>query len=161
MALGSPKKAKDAPPAQTLKGITAPFDAKARIKMQNMDISADINRTSEKCITIKINEPSSIKGMAFSYNGEDITASFKGLTATLDENSKLVSSMAEIIVNSLDKAAEKEGVGVSLDGGAVLIDGKGESGEFQIRLDKNDGSLATLSLPELDFECRFDDFIFS
>lgn len=160
MALTSRGKSEEKPPVEVLKGVNAPFDAKAHIKMQNMDLTADLNRTAENCITVKINEPASIAGMTFTYNGQDIETSFKGLTVTLDENSKLVSSLAEIIVNSLNKASDNEDVDVSITDGVVYLTGKSDSGEFQMRLDKKDGSIASISLPELQFECRFDEFIF-
>lgn len=155
---------RSSPPAADQRDVAAalsrPFDAKATIKLKDLVMTADVNRTGQGQATIQINEPKTLSGMAFAYDGQDIRVSYKGLTVKLDENSKLVSSVASIIVNSIDAASSESGVDVRLDGGALVISGESDSGRFQITLDKENGSIATLNVPELDFECRFDDFLF-
>lgn len=139
--------------------LKKPFDAKATIKMRDLVLTADINKTAVGVATIKINEPKSLKDMKFEYDGKDIKIGYKGLAVRLDENSKLVSSLVAIIVNSIDKAASDSGVDVRVDGKVLIVSGESESGKFSITIDRESGSIATINLPELDFECHFNDFL--
>lgn len=147
-------------PRQISTNLHRPFDAKATIKMKDLTMEADINKTDIGVATFKIKEPKSLKDMEFQYNGEDVTVSYRGLSVKLDENSKLASSLASIIVSSIDKAASPSGVDVDIKGKQLAINGKSDAGKFEILLDKKTGSMMSLALPELDFECNFDDFIF-
>ncbi|MFZ2539271.1 MAG: hypothetical protein WAX04_10270 [Oscillospiraceae bacterium] len=135
------------------------FDAKATIKMKDLVLTADINKTAVGCATIKISEPKSLKDMKFEYDGKDVKIGYKGLSVKLDENSKLVSSLVAIIVNSIDKAASESGVSVKVEGKVLVVSGESESGKFAITIDRESGSIASINLPELDFECHFDDFL--
>lgn len=160
-AIGALGKRKSTPPPHQIStNMHRPFDAKATIKMKDLIMEADVNKTDIGVATFKIKEPKSLKGMEFQYNGNDVTVSYRGLSVKLDENSKLASSIAGIIVSSIDKAASPSGVDVDIDGKALVIKGESEAGRFKILLDKNTGSIVSLNVPELDFECNFDDFMF-
>ena len=139
--------------------LEKPFDAKATIKMQDLVLVADVNKSAVGCATIKILEPSALKDMNFEYDGNEIKISYKGLSVKLDDDSKLVSSLVAIMVNSIDKAASESGVDVAIDGKALKLSGESESGKFAITIDRENGSIASINLPELDFECNFNDFL--
>ena len=145
---------------QVSAAMSRPFDAKATITMKDLVLTADINRTKPGQATIQIDEPKSLAGMSFSYDGDDITVSYMGFSVKLDGDSKLVSNVASLIVNTIDKASSPSGVDVSMADGALIVSGENDSGKFSIRLDKENGSIASISVPEVDFECRFDDFLF-
>lgn len=147
-------------PEQISAAISRPFDAKATIRLKDLVMTADINKTSADALTMIIEEPKTLSGMKFSYDGTDITVSYMGLSIKLDENSKLVSSAANLIVGALNKAASPSGIDVRLQEGALLVSGKSDDGDFSIKLDKANGSIVSIALPELDFTCNFDDFVF-
>lgn len=148
-------------PRQISTNLHKPFEAKATIKMKDLTMEADINKTDIGACTFKIKEPKSLKGMEFQYTGDDVLVSYKGLSVKLNEDSKLATSLAGIIVKSIDKAASPSGVDVEIDGKKLLVKGDSDAGKFNILLDKQTGSIISLKLPELDFECNFDDFIFN
>lgn len=132
------------------------FDAKATIKMKDLTLEADVNRTTNGTATIKVKEPKTLADMQFEYDGKDIKIGYKGIFVKLNENSKLVSSLVSIMVNSIDKAASDSGIDVRVNGKQLIVSGDSDSGKFSITLDKEKGSIATITLPELDFECNFD-----
>lgn len=149
------------PPKQISTNLHKSFDAQATIKMKDLIMEADINKTDIGACTIKVKEPKTLKGMEFQYNGNDIVVSYRGLSVKLDENSKLVSSVAAAIVNSIDTAASPSGIHVEMEKGALILTGDSDSGEFKIVLDKKTGNMLSLDIPQLDLECNFDNFIFS
>lgn len=148
-------------PTEVTSSMQRPFDAKATIKMKDLIMEADINKTDIGMCTIKINEPKSLRDMKFQYDGNDMKVSYKGISVKLNENSKLMTSLASLIVNSIDTAASPSGVDVKIDGNAIMVSGNNDAGKFNIKLDKKTGSMISLSVPQVDFECNFDDFIFS
>lgn len=149
------------PPANLASTMSKGFDAGATIRMKDLVMVGDINKTKSGALTIAIKEPKHLKGMTFEYDGDDVSVSYKGIKIKLDENSKLVSSALSVIVNAIDKASSDSGVNVGIDGKALIVSGDCDSGKFDIKLDKKTGSMISLKLDELDFECNFDDFVFS
>lgn len=141
--------------------LSQPFDAKATIRMEDLVLTADVNRTAPGQLCLAVSEPASLSGMQFAYDGEEITVSYRGLSVRLDDDSILVTSLVKIIVSAIDKASSPSGVNVAVEGDALVVSGESDSGQFDIRLDKANGSIASLHLPELDFECRFDDFAYA
>lgn len=141
--------------------LSQPFDAKATIRMEDLVLTADINRTAPGQLTLAVTEPAALSGMQFAYDGTDITVSYLGLSVRLNDDSVLVTSLVRMIVDAIDKASSQSGVNVSIDGETLLVSGESASGDFDIRLNPEDGSIASLHLPELDFECRFDDFLYT
>lgn len=153
--IGLSKRKVEKSPEKIVSNLANPFTASATIDMDGLVMEGDINKTESGECTISIKEPKTLEGMKFAYDGEDITVSYKGLSIALDEDSKLVSSAGNIIVNAINKASSKEGVDITLDEKTIIVDGNCESGDFQIKMDKETGSMMSLNLPELDFECEF------
>lgn len=143
-----------------VKNIKNPFTANATIKLKDLTVNADINKTKDGTATIKIIEPASLKDMLFQYNGDNIKIGYKGISVNLDENSKLVSSIISMIVNSIDTAASQSGIDVNIEDTALIISAKSNAGHFKLKIDRENGSIASISLPELEFECNFNEFIF-
>ena len=135
--------------------LSQPFEAKAEIRLKDLRMNADINQTAPGQATVRITQPETLAGMAFAYDGEEVQVSYKGLTIRLDDDSRLVSSVAGMIVRSIDAACSESGVNVELEGERLIVSGESDAGRFRIALDKDTGSIASLNLPEADLECRF------
>ena len=141
--------------------LSQPFDAKATIRMEDLVLTADVNRTVPGQLTLSVTEPAALSGMQFAYDGTDVTVSYLGLSVRLNDDSVLVTSLVRMIVDAIDKAASNSGIAVSIDGENLLVSGETAAGDFDLRLNPEDGSIASLHLPELDFECRFDNFLYT
>lgn len=142
-------------PKNIYNSFTKPFDAQATIKMKDLVLQADVNKTSEKELTMIVKSPESLKDMKFAYDGNDIKVSFKGLNVTLDENSKLVQNVLNIIVKTINSSANSSGIDVDMKDGALIVSGDSEVGKFKTVLDKKNGSIVSINVPSLDFECNF------
>lgn len=134
------------------------FDAKATIKMGDIEAEADINRTKEGVCTVQLTSPKGLSGMTFSFDQKNVTVSYMGLSLELDNDSVLTSSMTKAVVASINMAAEPHGVSMALEGEALVIKGTTESGDFTLKLDRSNYSVLTLSIPNLDLECNFNPF---
>lgn len=148
-------------PRQTEVSLKNPFEAKATIKLRDLTLVADLNKTAARQATFSIKDPPALNGMTFIYNENELTVSYKGLSVKLDENSKLVKTAMSAIIAAIDKASTPGGVSVSLEDSGLKLSGETDSGGFDILLDRKNGSIARVSLPELELECSFDDFLFT
>ncbi len=151
---------KEAPSQELQQNISQPFTAKATIRLENMTLMADVNKTSPQKFTLKVSEPKSLEGLTFDYDGERIGVAFKGMSVDVADDSLTAKFMANLILKSINAASEESGVTVTQQDDGLLIKGKQDSGEFEILLDRNNGSILKVNLPELDLECSFSDFLF-
>ncbi len=147
-------------PSETTTELNHNFSAKADIKFGDLTATADINRTAPDAFTAVLNSPAALKGMTFTYQGETIRVSYKGLSVDLNEDGFAARAMTSAVVKALDSAAKDTGASVKVKGNTVEIAGKNDNGEFTLTLDKKTGSALKLKIPSLDLECKFGDFTF-
>lgn len=135
--------------------LTKTFNANANIKMQDITLNADVNRTSPNSITLAIIEPTTLEGMNLQYNGEEISINYKGMTLGLDKNSKGLSSVASILMKSIETATAGTGLEIKSENNSIIVNGATDTGDFSIQLDPSNNSIATIKAPDLDFSCEF------
>lgn len=131
------------------------FNANATIKFQDIILNADVNKTNENAITLCIVEPKTLEGMELNYDGELININYKGMSLELDKNSKTLSSVANILINSLETATSGTGLEIKNQEGGILVNGNSDSGDFSILLNPNTKSIAQINSQTLDFTCEF------
>jgi len=82
------------------------------------------------------------------------------LSFTFDPNSVPGGAVASVVVGAVNSALSGKGLTVEHTDGSLTLSGRLESGDFLLRLDSNDGSLLTLSIPEQELEIEFLGFTF-
>lgn len=141
--------------------LSRPFQATANIKLDEMVIIADLNKTAPNQFTMKIAQPQTLKDLSFSYNGSDITVSYKGMSAVLSDDSFVAKTLAGIVMRSINSATESTGLHISEQDHVLVIEGSNEDGNFTMQIDKQSGSILTLNVPQLKLECNFPQFFFT
>lgn len=58
-------------------------------------------------------------------------------------------------MKAVDMAARDQGITMKKSGKTIIMKGENDSGEFELRLDKETGSLLELKIPSMDLECTF------
>lgn len=145
--------------AKAVAGLSAPFSAKATVKLRDITISGDINKTDTGCATMTVLSPPSLKGISFQYDGQDIKASYHGMSVKLNADSKLAGGIIKLIVSAIDKAASNNGVSIKQSGDALTVSGDSDGTKFSVKFDRKSGSIAQISMPDLEAECSFEDFL--
>ena len=151
---------KETPSQEMQQSISQPFTAKATIRLENMTLTADVNKTSPQKFTLKVSEPKSLEGLTFDYDGERIGISFRGMSVDIADDSLTAKFMANLILKSINAASAESGVTVTQQDDGLLIQGENENEDFEILLDRQNGSIIKVSMPEMDLECSFSDFLF-
>lgn len=162
MAIKNSSKENAVSPKQISANLNRNFDAKATIKMHELLLTADVNRTDIGKYTIKIDEPSSLAGMVIQYDGENVSTSFHGINLNVDADSLLSSSLGKMLINSIDKASAQTGVSISSKDNVICIQGENpdKDGKFNLIMDREKGSILSISSAETDFNCNFTAFSF-
>lgn len=150
----------EAPSKEIQQDLSQPFTATATVRLDQMTLTADVNKTSPQKFTLKVSEPKSLEGLTFDYNGEKIGVSFKGMSVDIADDSLTAKIMAGLILKSINAASEESGVTVVQQDNGLLIQGENENGDFEILLDRENGSILKVNMPDLDLECSFSDFLF-
>lgn len=146
---------------QLTSDLSRPFQAVANIKLDGLNVVADINKTASNQLTMQVTEPQTLKGLTISYNGSDITVAYLGMQAVIDDDSLLAKTMAGIIMHSIQSATEDTGVQISEQDGILTISGESDEGAFVLKLDKQSGAILSLRVPQMDLECEFSQFLFT
>ena len=122
--------------------------------------TADLNRTAQNTFTLHLTEPAALKDLSFQYNGEDITASYHGMSVSISDDSLVAKTLAGVLFRSLSSATEGTGVDISSKDGILLVKGENEDGRFSMQIDPKHSSILNLEVPSLDLSCEFSDFLF-
>lgn len=135
--------------------LSSNFNANANIKMQDITLNADVNRTSSNAITLSIQEPKSLEGMNIQYNGDTVNINYKGMSLGLSKNSKALSSVANILMSAIETATAGTGVEIKNVESGISVNGVTDAGDFSILLNPSNNSIASISSQNLDFVCDF------
>lgn len=136
------------------------FSAKANIKLDQTTLVADINKTAPDAMTLQIAEPDTLKDLCFTYNGSDIVVSYKNMQVSLTDDSLISKGIAGMIMKAVNASTEESGISMHTKDGVLVLTGKTEEGKFTMQVDKKTGSILNLSIPSLDLECEFSNFMF-
>ena len=152
----------DAPQQETLPDGTLdrPFTATATIRLDGATLVADLNRSAENAFTLQVQEPQALQGLAFSYDGDEILASYHGMEVAIGDDSLIARAMAGIVFRSIQEATAGSGLEISRSDGSLTIRGTGEDGEFSLQIDPERHTILELNVPALDLQCEFSDFLF-
>lgn len=140
--------------------LRQPFTAKATIRLKDMTLEADVNRSSPQKLTMQVTEPAVLEGLTFTYDGETVGISFQGMRFDLADDSLTAKMAAKVLLYTINSASEQSGVTVTRTENGISIRGENEQGDFEILLDREKGSILKCSMPNLELECSFTDFLF-
>lgn len=149
--VGNSGKTEDIVPLHLEQGFTA----KANIRFGELEATADINRIGDGICSITLVSPKVLNGMSFRYDGADIQIDYLGMSVKTSDDSLFANAMTSAIVKAVDTAARGSGISMKKSGKTVLLKGENDSGNFELQVDKETGSLLRLTIPEMNLECTF------
>ncbi len=141
--------------------LSSPFVATAEIKLGEVTALVDINRTEAQMMSFSIIEPSYLRDAVISYDSEKINVSYKGVGVDIADNGVIMNSILGLAIDTINSASIDNGLNISMDEGSITVMGENHNGEFALTLNEDTHSILHISVPDLDFECAFTDFIFT
>ena len=134
------------------------FSCTADISYGDFKASATMKRLGNSMWDVEFVSPASLAGVKLSYNGEEIKASYKGLTFSIPKDAAPVKGVLSMIFKSIDKSAEKVDMPFKEKDGIKLFSGESDQGDFTISMDKSNGSLVAFEIPSKKLDVKFADY---
>ncbi|MBQ8337936.1 MAG: hypothetical protein IJY33_02200 [Oscillospiraceae bacterium] len=135
-----------------------PFTCTAQINYDTLSLEAKLTYRNAAGATLEVLSPDSLQGLIFEYDGENTTASYKGLSFSLAELNSALPSAARLIFSSLASASTEKNTEDA--GDSFKISGSLDSVPYTLYFDKKSGYLEKFSCPSLKFTADFKDFKF-
>lgn len=147
-------------PEKISKTLTQGFNTNAKIKVGDIEAEAVFDKVNENNCIVEFKSPKVLNTLKLMFNGETIDVSYLGLNLKLDKNSNLTKMAVSSIIKAIDSAIKDSGVRIQKQGNAIIINGKNQDGEFNVKLDDQNGSIISVDIPSLDIKCNFENFKF-
>ncbi len=135
-----------------------PFTCTAEITYDTLSLEGKLTYRNAAGATLEILSPDSLSGLIFDYNGQEIAASYKGISFPLGSLNSSLPSAAKLIFSSLVYASSQRETKDA--GDQFKITGRLDSAEYQLYFNKKSGYLEKFICPSLKFEAKFKDFKF-
>lgn len=134
------------------------FSCNAEIRYGDFEMSAVLKRLGDGMWEAECSAPKTLAGVKLSYNGDDITASFKGLSFSIPKTAAPVKSIFQLAFSVIDKTAAGGELPMIEKDGVLIFSGEAEQGKFEVRTDKETGNLLGFSMPAYELEITCSDF---
>ncbi len=135
-----------------------PFTCTAQINYDTLSLEAKLTYRNAAGATLEVLSPDTLEGLIFEYDGENTTASYKGLSFSLAELNSALPSAARLIFSSLASASSEKNTDDA--GDSFKISGSLDSAPYTLYFDKKSGYLEKFSCPSLKFTAEFKNFKF-
>lgn len=135
------------------------FTTSASIRYEGFEMVAEVDRDRPGHYVIELMQPESLAGMQLDLSEEQVSITYKGITADFDPDSIAGSAIARGLVGTLNAIAAEQGISATLADGVFTLAGENEMGAFTLTLDAESGSLLALSVPERELEITFSNFL--
>ena len=134
------------------------FSCTADITYGDFKTTATINRLGNGMWDVEFITPNTLAGVKLSYNGVDITASYKGLSFSIPKDAAPIKGVLNYIFKAIDKSAEKVNMPYTEQDGMKIFKGESDDGDFTLSIDKSNGNLTSFDMPSRKLEVKFSNF---
>lgn len=134
------------------------FTAEAAITSKDFEGKAKISRLGGGMWEIEFSEPDTLSGIKLAFNGDELSASYQGLSFSVPEEILPSKPIFTKLFESIDRSAEGE-LPYSEQEGILTYEGELENiGKFTISTEKETGNLMNVKIPYDNVVVEFTDY---
>ena len=135
------------------------FRCEADVQLSEQTFTGTLTRAAAGTLKWEMNAPASVSGWVFLWDGEAVTLSVQGLSASVEPAALPETAPVWVMATALDTVARMDRSGtVAAADGAVRTVGECSAGSFVLLSDPETGFLRSLSVPERTLTIRFSAF---
>lgn len=134
------------------------FSADAVVCTAEAEISATVKRLGNNMWSAEITAPESLAGITLNYSADEITATYHGMSFTLDKENAPQANLLGAIFDAIDDSALLTEMPCDSEDGVMTFGGQNELGAYEIVTDA-DGNLSAVNLTDEDITVDFSDFV--
>lgn len=146
--------------ARLSQGVQQPYNAVIDLNYQGLAAQATIDQSTPGCYQVKFTAPETVAGMEFETDSETIIIRFGELETSMKVDEFFDSAAVKALVSGLNSAAAGSGVEFSMEDQSLRMEGDSGSGRFLLRIDRENGNLLSLEMPQQGLSLSFKDFCF-
>lgn len=142
--------------------IGNPFSATVSIKDGNVEMEGNLQKQQTGTYRVEILSPDILKGMVMSFDQDQVTIEYLGLTGSYQPDAIPNSAVAKKLVSIMQSLTSSDNLKLSSEGGSLLTKGSlPEDGlSFEAAIDGSTGNLQSISIPKENFSVIFSDFAY-
>lgn len=131
------------------------FSCDMALEYGDMNCDAILKRYGVGTWEAEFISPDTLAGITMSFDGDNVTANYKGLDFSIPKSALPVKSILCNLIDIIDETASQEKIEAEDKKDYLVIEGKAEQGDYTIQLDKNTGNLVSFEMPGLDLKINF------
>ncbi|NLK70903.1 MAG: hypothetical protein GX286_05620 [Clostridiales bacterium] len=140
--------------------LDSSFSCNVKMKYGDLLSEAEVKRFGNGAWEAYFSQPNTLAGVKLMFMDDEVTASYKGLSFSVPKSALPIKSMMSNLFSIIDETAAKDTIEVINDKEYMVIEGRTEQGDYEIKLDKETGLLNSFEMPNLDLVIEFSDFAF-
>lgn len=137
--------------------IVKEFSNAATVICGDDKFDCEISRNAQGLTSVKVLEPTELKGLTFLWNGEGHSVDYSGLSCKFSSNFLPENSFATAIMEVLNTIDNSEGIKQKSSGkdGTIYV-GESKSGKFRLTTDSCTGDITEINIDNLKLSVKFD-----
>lgn len=139
---------------QAKKQLNSSFQTTARVRYKDLETQMVIYKKPMNCAVVTFDSPKSLQDMKLTFYTEKVAVQYKDMNFDFIPDSVPGQAASKLILSALNNAMAEEGVQITQQEQTLVISGQIEEGDFKLTLDRENGNILKLSVPDsqLDIE---------
>lgn len=134
------------------------FTCSSEIRYGDFEMSAELKRLGDGMWEVEFSAPKTLAGVKLAYNGDAISASYKGLSFSIPKDAAPVKAVFTMVFRAIDASAAEPELPFSEEDGILVFEGENEQGKFFISTDKETGDFIGFSMPDYELEIACENY---
>lgn len=149
-----------ASPQKIAETLNASYTSTMEIAYHDIKAVATLDQQFPGNYKLSFTEPEVMNGMILETEGQTVNITYRGLSARFTTDQFFNSTMAKTVITTLNNVTAQDGLEFTMEDNSLAITGKGNTGDFQLIIDPQNGNLMKLNIPEQELSINFKDFRF-
>ncbi|MDR0919053.1 MAG: hypothetical protein LBM93_07355 [Oscillospiraceae bacterium] len=136
--------------------IADTFSVNAELSYNDTVSEAIISRLAEGIWQAEFISPNTLSGVTLIFEGEDVTANYKGLSFSVPKNALPYKTALNDFIDIVDNLGGK--LQCEKVDGKYVITGTTEQGEYTLKFNQKNAELSEFSMPNIKLEMKLSDY---
>lgn len=133
-----------------------PFKTTANITYNDINVKANIEKTSNGNTTVTFESPETLSSLSFEVSADDVKVNYLGMTFHIDPNNLDSSMLVSTIVSTFNSVANQKGISAKVKDNTVSIEGENSGAKFEMVLDRENKNALSLDIPSIGLSAKFE-----
>lgn len=136
--------------------LNSAFSAKMTISLDKMAAEGTVERIGDGKWSAEFESPNTLSGVTLEFDGNNTTASYKGLTFSVPRSAVPVKAMLKNLIDAVDSNAREAELHGSESEGMLQISGSLDGGDYTLSIDSS-GCISSFEMPNNLLKIAFSD----